>query len=132
MQFCCLQFFYIKYILVEWTEWEEYKPCEMGYEEAPDEYNFYSQKRRKCFGGKCEIKHEVEFFFCEPINGNWSEWSSVEDEDCFETETGDWVKIANRSCDNPPPLYYGVCEEDHEGNDTKAIICEPSNSLLSK
>ena len=116
----------LRYFTEEWTEWREVGSCRVGYKEAPDEFNFYSILERRCNGSKCEIDLETTYEFCEPINGNWSEWQVMNGTDCFEAESGKWFKIANRSCNNPPPLYFGICEEDIEGNDTKPVLCPPS------
>ena len=64
----------LRYFTEEWTEWREVGSCTVGYNEAPDEFNFYSILERRCNGSKCEIDLETTYEFCEPINGNWSKW----------------------------------------------------------
>ena len=115
----------------EWTEWSQTSPCQIGHEQAPDNFSFYAFWQRSCSGGKCQRPLEEKLIFCEPINGNWSAWGSVNDTDCFESEEGAWIKVTSRNCSNPEPLYGGTCEDDQEGNDTKSVLCSPGKVYFS-
>ena len=109
----------------EWTEWSQIEPCSIYHDQAKDNYSFYAFWQRTCSGGQCKVQLEEELVFCEPVNGNWSAWQNVNDTECFETGQGDWIKLTYRICNNPVPLYGGSCQEDLEGNDTRAILCTP-------
>ena len=43
--------------------------------------------------------------------GGWSEYKISEDEECKENKTlGKWTKPAKRYCNDPEPLYGGICD----------------------
>ena len=109
----------------EWTEWSQIEPCTIDHYEASDNSSFYSTWQRTCTGGQCKLQLEEKLVLCEPINGNWSAWQDANDTECFETVHGNWIKLIYRTCSNPEPVNGGSCQEDQEGNGTKAILCTP-------
>ena len=109
----------------EWTEWSQIEPCTIDHYEASDNSSFYSTWQRTCTGGQCKLQLEEKLVLCEPINGNWSAWQDANDTECFETVHGNWIKLIYRTCSNPEPANGGSCQEDQEGNGTKAILCTP-------
>ena len=47
--------------------------------------------------------------------GGWSEYKISEDEECKENETlGKWTKPAKRYCNDPEPLYGGICDGEYQ------------------
>lgn len=54
---------------------------------------------------------------CQPINGNWSIWSSFNE--CSKS-CGGGIQTRQRQCDNPAPQYGGL---DCDGDVIEAQLC---------
>ena len=42
---------------------------------------------------------------CDPVDGGWSDFE--ENQECTETESGDWQKTRTRTCTDPEAQYGG-------------------------
>ena len=62
------------------------------------------------FGGICMPECDTEnisYQICDPINGEWSDWSTSEDSECQENDTNVWKKPQIRYCNSPNPEFGG-------------------------
>ena len=99
-----------------WSGWNQIEDCELGLDGAPNAAEYFEKFNRSCLIEPCDMDDSIHFEFCEPVNGNWSDWgdwSSCDSEQC--------TRRRNRSCNNPEPEYGG---DECEGNSIGIQICE--------
>ena len=123
----------------------EHADCAKNHEGAPDTTRYY-----KVFKGEtCENEIKV-FQYCEPINGDWSEYEESE-EKCSDK----CMKKYERTCTNPEPKYdgetckgenfiYNFCDDgdcnmdcfekstNYPSNDIKSIFIEELDFSILK
>ncbi|XP_033759819.1 coadhesin-like [Pecten maximus] len=112
-----------------WTDWPEWSTCSVTCGDGIMTRNRTCDNPPPSFGGNdCEgLTSENQSCILTncSVNGNWSEWLQW---DSCSTTCDDGVKIRNRTCDNPAPVFGG---EDCEGSATETQSCILANCSVN-